>query len=70
METKTPQVGDKVRCVRGSIDARLGAGEVGYVTGFARLSSYHPREVYVSNVDGTPSAPWCGWFWLSDAEAA
>lgn len=62
--------GDKVRCLAGSIDRNRGAGEVGYVTGFARLSSYHPREVFVSsdpNV-GAPSSAWNGWFWESDVQ--
>lgn len=59
--------GSKVKCLAGNIDRGLGAGEVGYVTGFARFSSYHPREVWVSdNPDGLPPrAAWCGWFWES-----
>lgn len=62
--------GDKVRCLAGSIDRKSGAGEVGYVTGFARLSSYHGREVFVTSksCEGAPTAPWNGWFWESDVQ--
>lgn len=64
--------GSQVRCLAGNIDRGIGAGEVGYVAGFARLSSYHPREVFVSdNSDGlSPRAPWCGWFWESAVEVS
>jgi len=60
------QHGDKVICLADGIDKKRGKNEVGYVTGFARLSHYHPREVYVSNTpEGPPTADWCGWFWES-----
>lgn len=64
------QEGDKVRCKRPSIDKQLGEGKVGYVTGFARFSSYHGREVYVSSHpdDRYNQEDWCGWFWLIDVE--
>lgn len=73
MTTQTIREGDKVRCKRGNIDKNLGEGEVGYVTGFARFSSYHGREVFVSDMPDRPSyppKPWCGWFWLCDVEPA
>lgn len=64
--------GDKVVCVRGNIDRGAGAGEVGYVTGFARLSQYHPREVFVSpnhpESGERSSATWGGWFWERDVQ--
>lgn len=65
--------GDKVKCLAGNISHGQGAGEVGYVTGFARFSPYHGREAYVSSVneyegDSGAPAPWCGWFWVADLE--
>lgn len=54
--------GDKVKCLHGDIDRGAGKGCVGYVDGFARFSTYHPREVYVKG-EG-----WSGWFWLSSVE--
>jgi hypothetical protein len=60
--------GAKVRCKRGSIDRDVGAGEVGYVTGFARFSSYHAREVCVQSHPSHINSKWSGWFWLSDVE--
>ena len=62
--------GAKVRCKRGSIDRDVGAGEVGYVTGFARFSSYHGREVCVQSAPSHVDSKWSGWFWLSDVELA
>ena len=50
MATQTISEGAKVTCRRGNIDKNLGAGEVGYVTGFARFSSYPwPRSVCVGH---------------------
>lgn len=61
--------GSKVKCMTGNIDNGRGAGAIGYVHGFARLSKYHAREVYVSDTpEGTPRADWCGWFWESSVE--
>ena len=54
--------GTKVRCVRGNIDQGAHVGEIGVVDGFARLSSYHPREAAVKSEDGR----YLGWFWVSD----
>lgn len=65
--------GDKVVCTNGNIASGAGKGEIGYVTGFARLSPYHPREVWVSHVpqyDGTKQPSWCGWFWERDVKQA
>jgi hypothetical protein len=64
------QEGDKVLCKRGSIDKNRGEGKAGYVTGFARFSSYHGREVYVSSHPDNrwDQDDWCGWFWLCDVE--
>ena len=61
------RIDDTVRCRAGNIDRNLGRGEVGRVTGFARLSAYHPREVFVSS---SPPAAWNGWFWELDVEPA
>lgn len=55
--------GDKVRCLAGSIDKGVGKGAIGIVSGFARLSAYHPREVSVLFSDVKS-----GWFWLADVE--
>lgn len=67
-------VGDKVVCLSGSIDRREGKGEIGYVTGFARLSKHHPREVFVSPTHPDSkfrsSATWGGWFWECDVKPA
>ena len=52
------QVGDKVTTFAGSIDRNQHKGAIGVVQGFARLSSYHPREVFVAFDDGRG-----GWFW-------
>lgn len=65
---QTIREGDKVRCKRGSIDRDVGAGEVGYVTGFARFSKYHGREVRVQSAPSHIDSKWSGWFWLSDVE--
>lgn len=53
--------GTKVRCNAASIDRRIGKGEQGTVGGFARLSSYHPREAMVHFPDGRSD-----WFWVRD----
>lgn len=55
--------GDKVRCITPSIDREIGESAVGVVDGFARLSSYHPREVMVRFSDGAAD-----WFWMRDLE--
>lgn len=60
--------GAKVICKRGDIDKNLRAGEVGYVTGFARFSQYHGREVRVQSHPSHVDSTWAGWFWLSDVE--
>ena len=70
MTTQAISHGDKVRCKRGSIDRDVGAGEIGYVTGFARFSSYHAREVMVQSAPSHVDSKWSGWFWLSDVELA
>lgn len=63
--------GDKVICKRGNIDKNVGEGLSGTVGGFARLSSYHAREAFVSfgetRLDPHPAN---GWFWLSDLAPA
>jgi uncharacterized protein YwbE len=59
------EAGSKVKTLAGDIDRNQHAGAVGVVAGFARLSSYHPREVRVSFPDGK-----AGWFWASAVEAA
>lgn len=58
--------GDVVRCVHGSIDRNLGAGETGRVSGFARLSKYHAREIYITFA---PDHQHGAWFWEHDIEA-
>ncbi len=80
MDKKTKQIvktpkegnmkrGDKVKCLTGNIDKNIGAGEIGFITGFARFSSYHAREVFISDKpEGNSTAPWCGWFWLTAIE--
>lgn len=65
--TKTIQEGDMVRCLAGDIDKQRGAGTTGRVTGFARLSSYHAREAFVSFADSPQDS---GWFWVRDLEVA
>ncbi len=57
--------GDKVRLIENAIDAPVGDGETGVITGFARLSAYHPREAMVRLESGKS-----GWFWLRALEAA
>ena len=59
------QHGDKVRCLHGSIDRNVHAGDAGVVGGFARFSSYHPREASVTFPDGSTA-----WFWVSSLEKA
>lgn len=49
--------GDLVVCLANSIDRPFGKGVTGRISGFARLSSYHPREVWVDGV---------GWLWECD----
>lgn len=61
----TPQEGDRVTCFAGCIDRGIGNGETGTLTGFARLSAYHPREAMVRFDDGRS-----GWFWVRDLTAA
>jgi hypothetical protein len=70
MASDALNIGDLVRCRAGGCDHNRGAGEVGYITGFARFSSYHPREAFVSDSPGDAQARWCGWFWVSDLEKA
>lgn len=61
--------GDKVKTLRGSIDGNRYPGKIGYVQSFARFSSYHGREAYVtSNPEGSWHSEWCGWFWVCDVE--
>lgn len=55
------EVGSKVICNANAIDKQTGKGSTGTVTGFARLSSYHPREVMVK-LSETESR----WFWERD----
>lgn len=57
------QYGDRVKCLAGDIDRNAHAGAVGTITGFARLSSYHPREASVRFGDGSAA-----YFWLRDIE--
>ncbi len=57
------EIGSKVRTVHGSIDGNQHADAIGVVEGFARLSSYHPREVFVKFPDGG------AWFWLAGVRA-
>lgn len=65
--TKAIQKGDTVCCLAGDIDKNRGAGLIGRVNGFARLSSRHGREAFVV-FDGNPKDN--GWFWVRDLEAA
>lgn len=65
----TIETGSRVRCLHGSIDKNLGAGMIGVAGGFARFSSYHPREVMVRFGQGEPH-PADGWFWVSSVEPA
>lgn len=55
--------GTTVRCAARSIDLQIGEGEIGVVSGFARLSSYHPREAMVRFSNGRSD-----WFWVRDLE--
>lgn len=55
--------GDQVKCLTGDIDRLRHIGEVGTISGFARFSSYHPREASVTFADGSAA-----WFWLRDLE--
>lgn len=57
--------GSRVLCTQGDIDKSQNEGRTGVVSGFARFSSYHPREALVRFDDGTS-----GWFWLSTLEIA
>lgn len=67
--TEALKVGDRVHCIAGNIDKGRGVGAVGYITGFARFSSYHPREVFVSDrPEGNSDQQWCGWFWESSVK--
>ena len=50
--------GDKALTLEGDIDGNRYNGAVGIVQGFARLSSYHPREVCLKFEDGSVA-----WFW-------
>jgi len=61
------QAGNTVRCLANSIDKQVGKDAVGRVTGFARFSSYHPREAFVT-FDEKPADS--GWFWVRDLAAA
>lgn len=51
--------GDIVVCRENCIDRAMGKGLTGRVTGFARLSAYHPREVMVEGI---------GWLWDRDVQ--
>jgi len=53
--------GDEVCCNAASIDRKIGEGMSAMVTGFARFSSYHPREAMVRFENGDSD-----WFWLRD----
>lgn len=54
------EAGRKVKTLQGDIDRNRHSGATGVVQGFARLSSYHAREVYVQFSDGRGA-----WFWAS-----
>lgn len=56
-------IGDKVICIHGDIDGKRLKYDEGTVGGFARFSSYHSREVWVSFKDGSGA-----WFWESSLE--
>ncbi len=60
---KAIKAGDKVLCLGASIDKQIGLEKVGTVGGFARLSSYHPREAMVRFDDGIAD-----WFWCRDLQ--
>jgi uncharacterized protein YwbE len=53
-------VGDRVLCLQAGIDYKVGQGQRGVVTGFARFSPHHPREAMVALPDGREE-----WFWVS-----
>ncbi len=55
---------DTVECLAGNIDRDQHKGAVGTVSGFARFSSYHAREVAVKDADGKS----LGWFWTRDVK--
>lgn len=56
------EINDTVKCNDTSIDnPSFGKGLIGKVTGFARFSSYHPREAMVRFEDGKSE-----WFWERD----
>lgn len=55
--------GDRVVCLRGDIDRQRHVNEIGVISGFARLSTYHPREASVRFEDGSAA-----YFWLRDLE--
>ncbi len=57
--------GQTVRCLHGSIDKNLGAGQTGRIEGFARFSQYHAREAFIV-FDDMPNQN--GWFWIADLE--
>lgn len=57
------EAGTQVICKAPSIDRKLGEGERGIVTGFARLSSYHAREAMVRLANGQSE-----WFWVRDLQ--
>lgn len=57
--TKPLCYGDLVLCRENSIDKPYGRGLTGRVTGFARLSAYHQREVMVDGI---------GWVWEQNAQ--
>lgn len=65
MQMQEISEGTLVRCLRPSIDQRIGQNEIGVVKGFARFSAYHAREALVGLPDGQN-----GWFWLRDLEAS
>jgi hypothetical protein len=58
------EIGNQVRTLAGSIDERRWQGHTGRIQGFARLSSYHPREAFVTGE--TDGVPWGGYFWVCD----
>jgi hypothetical protein len=62
------QIGNKVKILRGDIDTNRWSGQTGYVQAFARFSSYHEVEVYVSETPYSLNSKWGSWFWLCDVE--
>ena len=60
-QARTLLAGDVVVCLANSIDKPSGKGAIGRISGFARLSVYHPREVMVEGV---------GWLWERDVARA